>query len=71
MVQQKSPARAQSDPTPGDYFQPDVMMEVLASSLCPLPLEMNSERAAVERGALTMSSLSPCQQVKGVSKEAP
>lgn len=36
---------------------------VYASALCLL--EMNSERAAVERGALTMSSLSLCQQVKG------
>ena len=36
---------------------------VYASALCLL--EMNSERAAVERGVLTTSSLSLCQQVKG------
>lgn len=65
MVQQKSPARAQSDPTPGDYFRQMWWWRCscLASALCLL--EMNSERAAVERGALTMSSLSLCQQVKG------
>lgn len=63
MVQQKSPARAQSDQLPGDYFrQMWWRCSCLASALCLL--EMNSW-GQLWRGALTMSNLSLCQQVKG------